>query len=112
MLNSPARHESLSHDLEWAVQKGLKRLAEFEDVQDIEHVEKIKELIKQANLYAQISSSYFQQWYINVAEDLIDEVELLLLTHGDDLVELGLKDNSTGTLLVLLALAELTDVAL
>ena len=108
LLNYQAPHISLSHDLETAAQNGLSRLNELEDVRDLKRVERIKDLIEKTNQLSNMSSSYFTQWHLNISEDLLDEIELLILTHGEDLIALGLKDSMPGTVLVLLATAELT----
>lgn len=105
LFNQDTDHISLTHDLEAAALAGLELLEELEDVTEIKHVAEIKELIAATNEYSKITSDYFTHWSLNIAEDLLDEADLLMLAHGEDLKELGLEALSQGTILVLLALA-------
>ncbi len=112
LLRSKSDHISLTHDLEFQALIGLKILEELEDVHDLKHVDTIQKLLLQTNLYTVIDSTQFPHWHINVSEDLLDEVDLLLLTHGEDLKQLGLKNVSQGTVLVMLAVAAIKNVDL
>lgn len=109
LLNFPSDHLSLTHDLELAAQAGVLSLEELEDAHDLKHVEAIKNLIAKTNGYLNMESEYFKQWSINISVDLLDEVDLLILTHGDDLKTLGLTQVSQGSVLVLLAVAACTN---
>ena len=108
MLAYDSQHISLTHDLEFHITRGLELLAELEDVQDLQHKEVIQKLINDTNYYSIISSNYFKAWQIAIAEDLLDEVDLLQLAHGEDLAEMGLIDQKRGTLVLLIAIASLT----
>lgn len=112
LLNYPSDHISLTHDIELATERGLQLLEELEDAHDIKHTEAIKRLIEKANRYSVVDSAHFAQWHINVSEDLLDEVDLLLLTHGEDLQALGLTTVSQGSVIVLLSVAACTHFTL
>ncbi len=112
LLSQSTDHISLTHDLELQVIKGLEILEELEDVHDIKHVEIIRSLVQLTNKYLVIDSTHFKYWHINIAEDILDEVELLKLTHGEDLEALGLLPVTAGTIIVLLAITSLTKVSL
>jgi len=103
LLSQPMDHLSLTHDLEAAAYQGLSKLAELEDPHDLKHVEVIKKLISQTTNYSFMNGLYFSNWKIAVSDDLLDEIDLMALTHGADLMQLGLLDTTHGTLLVLLA---------
>ena len=100
LLNFPSNHESLTHDLEFHARRGLSLLEELEDVHDLKHIEAIKELVTKTNDYSQMTSEYFTSWHIAIDEVLLDELDLLKLTHGEDLQSLGLVDSSQGKLLI------------
>jgi hypothetical protein len=104
-LNTP--HLSLTHDLELAAYKGLELLEELEDVRDITHLAQIQKLIGETNRCRQAQSKEFQRWHIALSEDLLDEVDLLLITHGEDLTAIGLKELSRDSIIVLLVVAGL-----
>lgn len=108
LLASSTAHVSLTHDLELAAQSGLQMLEDLEDVRDIQHIESLQTLIEKTKTFSQIESDYFKSWHIDISEDLLDEIDLLLLTHKEDLIELGLTDPSHGSILILLATAALT----
>lgn len=112
LLNSKYDHISLSHDLEAAAEKGLQILEELEDVHDIRDVDVIKLLILATNNFLQIDSNHFKSWHIGISADLIDEIDLLILTHGEDLVQLGLKSSSLGSVLLLLSTSALLGIEL
>lgn len=107
LLSYPTAHSSLTHDLELAVERGLERLIELEDVRELKHQALISYLISHTNRYSVMSSNHFEQWSIALREDLLDEVELMLLSHGKDLVELGLYAHTPSALILLLAVAGL-----
>ncbi len=109
LLATDTEHLSLTHDLELAAQKGANMLADLEDVRDIKHTDSLQTLIDKTKVYSKTDSEYFKTWHLDISEDLIDEIDLLLLTHKEDLLEMGLEDATHGTLLVLLALAALTN---
>lgn len=109
LLTTSTEHLSLTHDLELAAQKGANMLADLEDVRDIKHTDSLQTLIDKTKVYGKTDSNYFKTWHIDIAEDLLDEIDLLLLTHKEDLLDMGLEDATHGTLLVLLALASLTN---
>lgn len=105
LLSYASKHTSLTEDLELHIQRGLKLLEELEDVHDLQHVDTLRALIATTNQYLKIDTPNFQTWFITIAEELVDEADLLLLTHGEDLAELGLETVNQGTILVLLATA-------
>lgn len=105
LLQTTTKHLSLTHDLEYAAQRGLDRLQELEDVRDIEHIDYISQLISRTNQLSVMDSIYFTHWKVAISEDLLDEIDLLLLSHGYDLQELGLQNVTPATILVLLATA-------
>ncbi|MFO0971540.1 MAG: hypothetical protein U0520_04325 [Candidatus Saccharimonadales bacterium] len=107
LLGHPTPHTSLTHDLELAIERGLQRLIELEDVRELQHQSLITHLVAQTNLYQAMESEYFDHWKIAVSEDLLDEVDLLLLSHGKDLVKLGLFAETTAATLLMLAVAGL-----
>lgn len=105
LLNYPSSHESLTFDLELAIQRGLSLLSELEDVHDLQHVNTIKQLVVLSNNYSVMESGYFEHWKLPLSEDLLDEIDLLILAHGADLEELGLKRANEPMLVMLLAVA-------
>jgi|GEM_PF-3923244 len=105
LLAYPTRHLSLTHDLELAVQRGLLALEELEDVHDLEHIDLIRDLIAQTNKLTVMDAVYFTHWKLTISEDILDEIDLLLLAHGNDLTGLGLKKTTEATLIILLAVA-------
>ena len=111
LLALPTPHTSLTHDLESQVIKGSKLMEELENIHDIRHVDALKLLIAQTNEYLIISSPYFTQWSIHISEDVLDEIDLIIMTHGTDLSELGLRRVDQGSISVLLATAAISDVA-
>lgn len=110
LLNSRTAHTSLTHDLEALAYQGLKLLDDLEDVKEIIQVTRLRKLIPHANRHAQISSEYFTSWQITLSEDLLDEIDLLILMHGEDLKDLGLNNVSQGSIIVLLCTAALIDI--
>ena len=110
LLSAELEHISLTHDLEEAAQKGLALLESLEDAHDIKDVTRLKELIARTNELTSMDGEYFPNWQINISEDLLDEVDLVILAHGEDLVELGLHDAAPGTVLVLLATATILEI--
>ena len=110
LLTYPSEHFSLTHDLEFALERGLNLLSELEDVRDIEHIELVKELIRHTNQLTVMDAVYFSNWKLHVSEDLLDEIDLLLLTHGSDLALLGLNKVNEAFMIVLLAVAGCKDL--
>jgi hypothetical protein len=108
LLNAPMPHASLTDDLETAAKNGLLLLEDLEDVREIKHKDTLHELIIKTNQFSKITSEHFTKWHINVSEDLLDEVDLVILAHGDDLKELGLVPVNQGMILLLLAVSSLT----
>lgn len=109
LLHASTPHMSITDDLEIACARGLELLSDLEEVKDIKHTKSLHEIVADTNLYLQISSSFFKQWYINISEDLLDEIDLILLTHKDELRESGLKVLNQGSVVILLAVAALTN---
>jgi hypothetical protein len=109
LLATNTEHISLTHDLELAAQKGVDMLADLEDVRDIKHTDSLQTLIDKTNIFSKTDSDYFKTWHIDIADDLLDEIDLVLLAHKEDLIDMGLENVTHGTLLVLLALAALTN---
>lgn len=107
LLAQDTKHLSLTDDLEWAVRQGLYKLEEFEDVRDLTNTVRLSKYIDQANKYSKITSNYFKYWVISISEEILDELELIKLTHGDELLKLGLSDLNIGSILVLTATAGL-----
>jgi hypothetical protein len=107
LLAHPTPHTSLTHDLELAIERGLERLTELEDVRELQHQTLISHLVTQTNRYRTMESDYFNHWKIALSEDLLDEVDLLFLSHSKDLVQLGLFAETTAAVLLLLAVAGL-----
>lgn len=97
-----SRHESLSQDIELHARRALEKFAELEDVKELQHPLELKELIKKSNQLAVMESNYFTEWKLAIEEDLLDEIDLVILAHGEDLKQLGLADISQGGVLVLL----------
>lgn len=112
LLNAETEHRSLTHDLETFVRRGLTQLEELEDVTEIKHTGAIQHLISITNQHCLPLSTRFRGWHISVVEDVLDEVDLLILAHGEDLKNLGLRAVNPGTILMLLALAALSDAPL
>lgn len=104
LLNYPSSHQSLSHDLELAIERGLELFSELSSVSELEHTQDIRVLVALTNRHITTESKHFKTWYISLREDLIDEVDQIILTHGDDLNRLGL-DSTTGNTAVFLAIA-------
>lgn len=102
LLSTPLPHVSLSDDLEQCANKGLELLDELKDVREIKHQEQIKKLINESNTHHNMGSLPFKAWNISISEELLDEVELLILTHGEDLKNLGLRGVSVSSVIVLL----------
>jgi hypothetical protein len=109
LLQADTPHLSITDDLEIACAKGLELLSGLEEVKDLEHTKSLHEIIVDTNAYLHISSSFFKQWHIDISEDLLDEVDLILLTHKDELRESGLTVITRGSILILLAVAALTN---
>lgn len=107
LLNFCDAARSLSADLEAATRRGLEMLEELEDVHDLKHTETVQLLIALTNKYLQMDGQYFQSWHIAVAEDILDEIDLVKITHGEDLIKLGLEKIDQGSLVVLVATAGL-----
>lgn len=105
LLAYPSAHYSLTTDLEIHLRRGLRLLEELEDVHDLKHLEVIKKLVRAANEHGQIGSDYFTSWKISIANDLLDEVDLLTLTHGEDLLALGLFEITQGAIVVFAVIA-------
>lgn len=103
LLNSALEHESLSADIETAARSGMTLLEELLDVNELEHAEQIKTLIAKTVPLSISDNIYFPSWQISIAEDLLDDIDLALLTHGDDLRALGLNPLDQSKMLILLA---------
>ncbi len=110
LFTQPETTMSLVADIETAAYAGLKKLAELEDVHDLQHVDAIRALVLRVNDYAKTESNYFDSWKLDIDKNLLEEVGIIDITHGEDLVQLGLNDRSHGTLIILLALAQLLDI--
>ena len=108
LLAGNTDHLSLTHDLETAAQNGLQMLEDLEDVRDLKHADSLQTLIEKSKDYSQIKSEYFKNWHIDISEDLLDEVDLMLLTHKEDLLEMGMQEPTHGNVLIILAVASLT----
>lgn len=107
LLKQEAAHQSLTHDLEHAATIGLAKLQQIEDVTELDETAQLHRFIDEANTHSVMDAIHFQYWTISVSEDILDELELIKLTHGEDLLQLGLSDLSEGSLLVLAATAGL-----
>ncbi len=59
-----------------------------------------------------MESKYFESWQLSISNDLLDAVELVLMTHGAELSELGLVGISLSQLTMFLAVAGCTKTAL
>lgn len=101
LLNSGLPHNSLREDLEMAARLGLEVLDELEDVEEIKYKNQLQEMIEKTRPYNKMTSQYFNHWKLEITEDLIDEIELMLLTHGEDLKQLGLQADVSTSLLLL-----------
>lgn len=108
LLNADTPHLSLTDDLEIAAKNGLLLLEDLEDVREINHKDTLHELIHKTNELSVVESEHFTTWHILMSEDLLDEVDLVILAHGDDLIELGLNRVDQGSLITLLAVSSLT----
>lgn len=108
LLQLPTKHASLSHDLESAATIGLDTLEDIKirDLSDTEN-QALKQLIDRTNKHLQMNTLHFKHWTIMISEEVLQALELLRLTKGDDFTSLGLRDNSIGSLLVLAATAGL-----
>ena len=105
LLNFPTSHQSLTHDVEYHIERGLHLLSELEDVSEITHADHFARLVQRTNANCVMQSEYFTHWHIAIKEELLDAIDLLVLVHGEDLLALGLKDISRATLAVLCATA-------
>jgi hypothetical protein len=107
LLSYPTDHSSLSDDLEFHVAHGLTLLPELQGVNDIKNQSAFKKLMELTNHHTKMEPDYFKAWTIDISEDLLDAIDLITLTHGKDLLQLGLKDTAVSTMLVLCATASL-----
>ena len=105
LLNAELRHDSLSADIEQAAKAGIVKLNDLLDVHELAHQDKIKLLVSKTAPLCVSSNVYFAYWHVSIDEELLDEVDLATLTHGDDLNEFGLKPIDQSKMLVLLAVA-------
>ena len=105
LLAYPSSHVSLTDDLERAVIRGLQILDELEDVRDLQHVQFLSHVIQKTNTLSKMDAVYFSEWKLPFAEEILDEVDLVLLTHDNDLRGLGLQNCNQSTLIILLAIA-------
>lgn len=101
LLQIPTRHASLTDDIEQCSLRGLQLVSELEDVVELPHTQQIRKLVEITNLYIGMDEEAFDSWNIAISENLVDELELLILTHGEELKELGLEKVSTGSVLTL-----------
>lgn len=111
LLNSDLPHESLSKDIELAARRGLILLEELLDVTELKDVKRVASLVARTIPLSVTNSQYFPKWHLSIAEDLLDDIDLAVLTHGDDLKELGLNPVDQSKVLVLLAVAACTEKA-
>lgn len=107
LLNFPTAHASLTSDLEHHIRRGLSLLEELEDVNDLRHQAAFSTLVKLTNQNCQMQTPYFKDWYLEISEELLDAIDLMVLTHGEDLQSLGLTEMSPATMLILVATASL-----
>lgn len=105
LLNSPLDHESLSSDIEQAAWNGMAILDELLEVAELTQTEKIKILIAQTVPYTIYENSQFSHWHLSICEELLDDIDLALLTHGDDLTSLGFGSLTQSKMLVFLAIS-------
>lgn len=101
LFTLPIHHTSLTEDIELCALKGLELLSELEEVTEITHLPQIAQLVEITNEYGNMDNIHYRTWHIEIAEDVLDEIELIILSHGEDLKELGLKDVSCGGVLLL-----------
>lgn len=107
LLNIPSPHSSLTEDIELCATLGLELVSELREVTEIKHVPQIQKLVQLTNYFTNMAALEFDTWHIEVSEDIVDEIELIILTHGNDLKELGLTNASVGTVLILLVVSGL-----
>lgn len=112
LLNSDYSHSSLSADIEDSCRDGIQLLDELFDVTELKHRESIKQLIDYVQPMAQPQSIYFPHWFVNISEELLDQLDLIMMTHGHDLEELGLTPISTSKLILFLSTAGLLNLKL
>lgn len=105
LLNADLQHISLSADIEQAATLGISRLNDLLDVHELSHLDQMKLLVKKTAPLCVSSNVYFAYWHVSIDEELLDEVDLAKLTHGDDLSEFGLQPIDQSKMLVLLAIA-------
>lgn len=105
LLTSDAPHISLTHDLEFAVSRGLEYLQELEDVLEFQHSDRIKSFIEKTNSYMHQTHPPFTCWYVQFSEDLIDEIDQIILIHQEDLRSIGLQVVTINSVILLLATA-------
>jgi hypothetical protein len=108
LITSDAPHISLTHDLEFAVSRGLEYLQELEDVLELQHLDRIKSLVASTNNYLHLTFVAFHSWYLQFSTDLIDEIDQIMLVHGEDLINLGLRKLDLNSVVILLANAGLS----
>lgn len=108
LLGSELQHRSLSSDIEVSARNGIIALNEFFDVSELVHTTHIKELIVKTVPLSQTDNQFFPHWHISIAEDLLDEVDLMMLTHGDDIQSLGLDPICQSRILLLLSVSGCT----
>lgn len=103
LLNTPLNHESLSADIEEAARIGMSTLNELFDVFELAHGKQIKQLVDRTIPLLKSPDTYFTHWQLSIAEDLLDEVDLVLLTHGEEIQSFGLTPLDQSRILVMFA---------
>lgn len=107
LLSIPTNHISLTHDVEACAVRGLELLKELEEVTELTHIPQIQMLIEQTNSCSAMQVKEFASWQLSISEDILDEVDLIILTHGPDLKDLGLNNTTVSQVLLLTIVAGL-----